>query len=97
MTFGPSFHLNDTSVFFSPIPIPATTSVLERTRRDLDQIGRRQGMTEVVAALAYRFLKLLRTWLAEIERVTEELTIDGLPLDGRRALAWLRTATAVRQ
>jgi hypothetical protein len=47
-------------------------------------------MTEVVAALAYRFLKLLRTWFAEIERVTEELTLDELPLDGRRALAQLR-------
>ena len=45
--------------------------VLERTRRDLDQLGRRQGMTGAVAALAFRFLKLLRTWFAEIERVTE--------------------------
>jgi hypothetical protein len=53
----------------------ATAAVLERTRRDLDQIGRRQGMTEAVAVLGYRFLKLLRTWFAEIERVTEELTI----------------------
>jgi hypothetical protein len=46
----------------------ATTGMLERTRRDIDQAGRRQGMTEVVATLVYRFLKLLRTWLAEIER-----------------------------
>ena len=75
----------------------ATTVVLERTRRDLDQLGRRQGMTDVVAALAYRFLKLLRTWFAEIERVTEELTLDELPLDGRRALAQLRAAAAARQ
>jgi hypothetical protein len=75
----------------------ATTVVLERTRRDLDQLGRRQGMTEVVAALAYRFLKLLRTWFAEIERVTEELTLDELPLDGRRALAQLRATAAARQ
>lgn len=54
-------------------------------------------MTEVVAALAYRFLKLLRTWFAEVERITEELTLDELPPDGRRALAQLRFATAARQ
>jgi hypothetical protein len=71
--------------------------VLERTRCDLDQLGRRQGMTEVVAALAYRFLKLLRTWFAEIERITGELTLDELPPDGHRALAQLRFATAARQ
>jgi hypothetical protein len=75
----------------------ARTVVLGRARRDLDQLGRRQGMTEVVAALVYRFLKLLRTWFAEIERVTEELTIDELPTDGRRALAQLRAAVAARQ
>ena len=57
----------------------ARTVVLERTRRDLDKLGRRQGMTEVVALLVNRFFKLLRTWFAEIERVTEELTLDGLP------------------
>lgn len=75
----------------------ARTVVLERTRRDLDQLGRRQGMTGPVAALAFRFLKLLRTWFAEIERVTEELSLHELPLDGRRALAQLRFAAAVRQ
>ena len=72
----------------------ATTAVLERTRRDLDQLGRRQGMTGAVAVLAYRFLKLLRTWFAEIERVTQELTLDELPPDGRRALAQLGAAAA---
>jgi hypothetical protein len=71
--------------------------VLERTRRDLDRLGRRRGKTEVVAALAHRFLKLLRSWFEEIERVTEELTIDDLPLDGRRALAQLRAAVATWQ
>ena len=75
----------------------ATTVVLERTRRDLDQLGRRQGMTGAVAALAYRFLTLLRTWFAEIERVTEELSLHELPLDGRRALAQLRFGAAARQ
>ena len=75
----------------------ARTVVLERTRRDLDQLGRRQGMTGAVAALAFRFLKLLRTWFAEIERVTEELRLHELPLDGRRALAQLRFAAAARQ
>ena len=39
----------------------ARTVVLERTPRHLDQLGRRQGMTGTVAALVYRFLKLLRT------------------------------------
>ncbi len=74
----------------------ATTAVLERTRRDLDQLGRRQDMTEAVAALACRFLKLLRTWFAAIERVTEELTIDELPPGGRRALAQLGAAAALQ-
>jgi hypothetical protein len=75
----------------------ARTGMLERTRRDIDQAGRRQAMTEVVAALVYRFLKLLRTWLAEIERVTAELTIDELPPDGRRALTQLAEAAATWQ
>jgi hypothetical protein len=75
----------------------ARSVVLERTRRDLDRLGRRRGKTEVVAALAHRFLKLLRSWFEEIERVTEELTIDDLPLDGRRALAQLRAAVATWQ
>jgi hypothetical protein len=71
--------------------------LLERTRRDLDRLGRQRGKTEVVAALAHRFLKLLRSWFEEIERVTEELTIDDLPLDGRRALSQLRAAVAMWQ
>jgi hypothetical protein len=74
-----------------------TTLVLERTRRNIDQIGRQQGMTEAVAALAQRFLKVLRTWFAEIERVIGELTIDELPPDGRRALAQLAAAAATWQ
>jgi hypothetical protein len=65
---------------------------LERTRCDIDRAGRRQGMPEVVATLVYRFPKLLRTWFAEIERVTAELTIDELPPDGRRALTQLAAA-----
>jgi hypothetical protein len=73
------------------------TAVLERTRTVLDQVGRRQGMTELVAALAYRFLKLLRSWLGEIERVTADLTIDELPPNGRRALAQLTAAAATWQ
>lgn len=75
----------------------ARTVVLERTRRDLDKLGRRQGMTEVVAVLVCRLLKLLRTWFTEIERVTEQLTLDELPPDGRRALAQLRFAAVARQ
>jgi hypothetical protein len=75
----------------------ARTVVLDRTRRHLDQLGRWQGMTGAVAVLAYRFLKLLRTWFAEIERVTEELSLHELPLDGRRALAQLRFGAAARQ
>ena len=74
----------------------ARTAVLERTRRDLDHLGRRQGMTEAVAVLAYRFLKLLRTWFGEIERVTQELTMDELRPDGRRALAQLGAAAAAQ-
>jgi hypothetical protein len=73
------------------------TAVLERTRSVLDQVGRRQGMTELVAPLAYRFLKLLRSWLGEIERVAEDLTIDKLPPKGQRALAQLTAAAATRQ
>jgi hypothetical protein len=68
----------------------ARTVVLERTRRALDHFGRRQGMTKVVAALTYRFLKLLRTWFAEIERVTAELTLHEPWPDGFRALVRIR-------
>jgi hypothetical protein len=73
------------------------TAVLERARSVLDQVGRRQGMTELVPALAYRFLKLLRLWLREIERVTEDLTVDELPPNGQRALAQLTAAAAIWQ
>jgi hypothetical protein len=73
------------------------TAVLERTRSVLDQIGRRQGMTDLVAVLAYRFLKLLRSWLEEIERVTKDLTIDELPPKGHRALTQLTAAAATWQ
>ncbi len=69
----------------------ARTVVLERTRRDLDYLGRRQGMTTVVAALVYRFLERLRTWLAEIERVAAGLTLIELRPGGRLAPAWIRS------
>ena len=65
----------------------AATVLLERTRRDLDRIGRRLGATEVVRAVTWRFLQLLRTWLGEIERATKKLTVGDLPAEGRRALA----------
>jgi hypothetical protein len=73
------------------------TEALERTRRHLDRVGRRQGMTEVVAALSGQFLDLLGAWFAEIQRVTEELTRDELPLQGRRALRQLEAAVAIRR
>jgi hypothetical protein len=75
----------------------ARSVALARTRRDLDRLGRQRGKTQVVAELAHRFLKLLRSWFEEIERVTEELTVDDLPMDGRRALAQLRAAVATWQ
>jgi hypothetical protein len=72
----------------------ATTAVLERTRRHIDQVGRRQGMTEVMASLVHRFLELLRTWFTDIERAAEQLTVYELPSAGRRALAQLDAAPA---
>ena len=78
------------------VQLRATAEALERTRRDLDRIGRRQGMTEVVAALSGRFLDRLGIWFAEIRRVTQELTRDELPPQGRRALAQLEAAIVIR-
>jgi hypothetical protein len=72
----------------------AATVVLERTRRDLDQLGRRQGMIEAVRAVAGRFLMLLRSWFAEIDRVTEGLTLYDLSPEGRQAIAQLTAAAA---
>jgi hypothetical protein len=72
----------------------AATVVLERTRRDLDQLGRRQGMIEAVRAVAGRFLMLLRSWVAEIDRVTEGLTLYDLSPEGRQAIAQLTAAAA---
>jgi hypothetical protein len=66
--------------------------VLERTRRDLDQLGHRQGMIEAVRAVAGRFLMLLRSWFAEIDRVTEGLTLYDLSPEGRQAIAQLTAA-----
>jgi len=53
----------------------AANVLLERTRRDLDRIGRGQGATEAVRIVTWRFLHLLRTWLGEIERATKKLTV----------------------
>ncbi len=50
----------------------AATVLLERARRDLDRIGRRQGATEAVRAVTWRFLQLLRTWLGQIECATQK-------------------------
>jgi hypothetical protein len=75
----------------------AATVLLERTRRDLDRIGRRSGATEVVRAVTWRFLQLLRTWLGAVERATEKLTVGDLPAEGRRALAQLTAAAATWQ
>jgi hypothetical protein len=72
----------------------AATVLLERTRRHLDRIGRRLGATEVVRAVTWRFLQLLRTWLGEIERATKKLTVGDLPAEGRRALAQLTASAA---
>jgi hypothetical protein len=75
----------------------AATVLLERTRRDLDRIGRRSGATEVVRAVTWRFLQLLRTWLGAVERATEKLTVGDLPAEGRRALAQLTAAAGTWQ
>ncbi|MGH7527142.1 MAG: hypothetical protein ACREMX_10610, partial [Gemmatimonadales bacterium] len=74
----------------------AITEALDRTRRDLSRLGRRQGATAAVAAASHRFLELLRAWVAEIERAGEGLTRDELPASGRRALAQLEAA-AIRR
>ena len=79
------------------VQLEATADALERTRRDLDRFGRRQGMTKAVAGLAGRFLELLGIWFAEIRRVTQALTRDDLPPQGRRALAQLEAAVAIRR
>lgn len=79
------------------VQLRKTAAALERTRRDLDRVGRRQGMTEVVAALSGQFLELLGIWFAEIQRVTQELTTDDLPHQGRRALRQLEAAVAIRR
>ena len=75
----------------------AATVLLERTRRDLDRMGRRLGATEMVRAVTRRFLQLLRTWLGEIERAAEKLTVRDLPAEGRHALAQLTVAAATWQ
>jgi hypothetical protein len=72
----------------------AATVLLERTRRDLDRIGRRLDATEAVRAVTSRFLHLLRTWLGEIERATTKLTAGDLPAEGGRALAQLTAGAA---
>lgn len=72
----------------------AATVLLERTRRDLDRTGRRLAATEVVRALTWRFLQLLRAWLEQIEHATRKLTVGDLPAEGRRALAQLTAGAA---
>ena len=74
--------------------LSAATVLLERTRRDLDRIGRRLDATEMVRAVTRRFLRLLRTWLGEIERATANLTVGDLPAEGRRALIQLTAGAA---
>lgn len=74
----------------------AKGEALERTLRHLSQLGRRQGVAAALATASWQFLDLLRTWFTEIERVAEGLTRDDLPEPGRRALAQLETAAALR-
>jgi hypothetical protein len=67
----------------------ATTDALEEVRYDLDRVGRWRNMTALTGGLAYRFLKLLKAWFVEIERVTQALADTELSAEGRRALRQL--------
>jgi integrase len=78
------------------VQLRVATEALERTRRYLDRIGRRQGVTELVAALSGQFLDLLGAWFAEIQRVTQEFTRSELPPPAQRALRQLEAAVAIR-
>lgn len=69
------------------------TVALEEVRYDLDRVGRWQNMTAVTGALAYRFLKLLRAWFREIQRVTQGFTEAELSPEGRHAMAQLEAAS----
>jgi hypothetical protein len=70
----------------------AKTDALEEVRYDLDRVGRWRNMTAVTAALASSFLKLLRAWFVEIQRLTQGVTVAELSLEGRRALTQLGSA-----
>jgi hypothetical protein len=73
-----------------------TTVRLERARRNLDQLGRQQGMVEVVAAACAHFLDLLEAWFEELQRLIQGLTRAELPVAAQQALAQLQAAIASR-
>jgi hypothetical protein len=74
----------------------AKTAQLERVRRNLDRLGRQQGMVSVVAAACSYFLTLLEEWFEQIQRLTHGLTRADLPEPARRALGQLHAAIASR-
>ena len=75
----------------------STTVELELMRRHLNRVAGRQQMSEVVAAASCHFLELLAAWFSELQRVTQGLTRDEVPVQGQRALARLASAIAVRK
>jgi hypothetical protein len=72
------------------------TAHLVRGVRELNSLGRRQGMGRAVAAASADLLQLLEGWFVEIRRLARGLTIGEVPAQGRRALAQLHTALATR-
>jgi hypothetical protein len=69
--------------------LAATTARLERARRTLDRLGRRQGIVQVVAAACEHFLETLETWFGELQRLTQGLTASEFPVAAQQALVWL--------
>jgi hypothetical protein len=59
---------------------------LESLLSDLDRIGRRRGMSPVVAKKARRLMDEMAVWCAELELATLSVRRDALPSEAARAL-----------
>jgi hypothetical protein len=57
--------------------LATTTARVERARRTLDRLGRRQGSVKVVAAACEHFLETLEAWFEELQRLMPQELVVG--------------------
>lgn len=60
---------------------------IEQLQQQLDRLGRRRGTAQTVSVAARLLLDAVRTWCADIEAATWQITSAELPEEAQRVLA----------